>query len=133
MTISDSRCVTLPTGRQAFDDIPLFLGSVMQSTLLMFRILPPPPARANILTRLYGHGATTAADTNESFRMQRIDIHFIFCDVFMDIFQRPIGQGVDLYFLVLPIPFKRLNIAARDGLRPAQAAYPGIKPFQRPL
>src|SRR3972149_4691913 len=69
---------------------------LVQATLLVLRVLPPPAAGADVLPRLDGAGAGRAADAGEAAVVEGVVGGGVRLDVVPGLLLAPVDQRVDL-------------------------------------
>ena len=101
----------------------------MEAAFFVVGIFPPPTARPDILALFDGTRAGGTADARIVLLVERIDGNFVLLNVFLDLFQGPVGKRIDLdQGRVVGILTHFGNVRARDVLIPADTGDPR---FQR--
>ncbi len=101
----------------------------MQPTLLLRRIFPPPAARAEILSGLYGAGAGCAAYADKALVVQGVVGDIVLPNVVVHLIKSPIEERVKFEKLVCGIPFKGFHVEAVGRLFAADAGDPELLPI----
>jgi acylpyruvate hydrolase len=99
----------------------------MQTTLLGLRILPPPAARARVLSRLHGPCAGRAAHAGKSLGVKPVHRQAVRPHVLPHLIRRPIHQRVDLHEATIRVDLDLARLAARDALLPAEPGHVGVQ------
>ena len=99
----------------------------MKSTLLVFWILPPPSAGADVLALTYGARTRLAAYRRIALVVQFIVRHTVLTNVLPHIVLAPSCQRIDLYQTVVDIPLNHVDIASGYRLRCTQTANPHVE------
>src|SRR3989344_2710721 len=106
----------------------------MDPALFVIRVLPPPPPRAEVLTRLDRPRARRTADRRIPRIMKPVIRDLIFLDVVPQRLRAPIRERIDLKNLsVRFIRLYFLDLGARFRLFTAKARDPRVCPFERAL
>ena len=105
----------------------------MQAAFFMVGVFPPPAAGADILSLFNWSCAGGTADTRIVLFVERIDGNLVLFDVFLNLFQRPVGDRVDLDQGRVVGIFTHLgNVRAGDVLVPADTGDPCFQIIERP-
>ena len=105
----------------------------MQATLFMVGFFPPPATGADVFAFFDGACAGGAADTRIVLFVERIDGDFVLCDVVFHLFERPVGDRVDLdEGRAVGIFTNFGDVGAGDDLVPANPGDPRVQIGQRP-
>jgi len=68
----------------------------VDAAFFVFGVFPPPAARPDIFSLFDGPGAGGTADARVILFVKRVDGNLVLFDIVLNLFQRPIRQGVDL-------------------------------------
>ena len=102
----------------------------MQTTLLDFRVFPPPPAGSNILTRRNGPRTRDATNARITFVVQRIVGNIELLQICPNVGQTPVKQGTEFLKAIVGIELRLSQIFPGRRLVAAQTGNPATLPAQ---
>src|SRR5262249_41181162 len=106
-------------------------GATMQAALLVLRVFPPPPARANVFAGGHGARARGAADAGISTIVQRVVGNAPRAKGAPNIGVAPVCERVELEQPVHRVALLDRNLPPSDTLRSAQPGDPGTLARER--
>ena len=68
-------------------------------------LAPPPASGSDVFAGFDGSGAGCAAEGWVTFVVEFVVGDFVFFDELLNLFERPVGEGIDLVVVVGGVPF----------------------------